>query len=137
MLFTLLVKFLLFLFQFIKLLFFIFCGILKTFYFNLLLSPTFSLHAYSNANWTSDFENRKFIIGFCMFFLKILLLFRKAKKYTIVSQSSTKDEYHAMTSPPVGQFDYTSYLLIFWVFPFFFGPAPIYCMIIRVLLRRV
>jgi len=55
------------------------------------------LRAYSNADHDSDPIDRKSVIGFCIF-LGDSLISWKSKKQSIVSQSSTKAEYRAMTS---------------------------------------
>ena len=64
-----------------------------------LLSSTSSLelHAYFAANYGSDPTDRKSITGFCIF-LGDTLTFWKTKKQLIVSQSSIKAKYRAMTS---------------------------------------
>jgi hypothetical protein len=55
------------------------------------------LHAYSDADHGSDPTDRKSVIEFCIF-LGDSLISWKSKKQSIVSQSSTKAEYHDMTS---------------------------------------
>jgi len=64
-----------------------------------LLSPTSSLEfcAYSNANHDSNLTGRKSVTGFCIF-LGDSLISWKSKKQSIIYQSSTEAEYHAMTS---------------------------------------
>jgi hypothetical protein len=55
------------------------------------------LRAYSNADHGSDPTYRKSVTGFCIF-LGDSLISWKSKKQSIVSQSSTKAKYRAMTS---------------------------------------
>ena len=54
------------------------------------------LHAYSNANWAGDPTDRCSIIGFC-FLLGTSLVSWHSKKQDMVSRSSTKAKYHALT----------------------------------------
>jgi hypothetical protein len=55
------------------------------------------LRAYSDADHGSDPTYRKSVTGFCIF-LGDSLISWKSKKQSIVSQSSTKAKYRAMTS---------------------------------------
>jgi hypothetical protein len=55
------------------------------------------LCAYSDADHDCDPTDRKSVTGFCIF-LGDSLISWKSKKQSIVSQSSTEVEYHAMTS---------------------------------------
>jgi len=66
---------------------------------SLLLPSTSSLElrAYSDANHGSDPTDRKSVTGFCIF-LGDSLISWKSNKQSIVSQSSTEEEYHAMAS---------------------------------------
>jgi hypothetical protein len=66
---------------------------------SLLLSSSSSLEfcAYSNANHDSNPIGRKSVTGFCIF-LGDSLISWKSKKQSIIYQSSTEAEYHAMTS---------------------------------------
>ena len=70
-----------------------------TIFQSLLLPSTFSLElrAYFDADHGSDPTYRKSVTGFCIF-LGDSLISWKSKKQSIVSQSSTKAEYCAMTS---------------------------------------
>jgi hypothetical protein len=70
-----------------------------TYFPSLLLSSTsfLDLRAYSDADHGSDPTDRKSVSGFCIF-LSYSLISWKSKKQSIVSQSSTEAEYHAMTS---------------------------------------
>jgi len=80
-------------------LFFVFCDIFEVVFQSLLLSSTSSLEfwAYSNANHDSNPIGRKSVTGFCIF-LGDSLISWKSKKQSIIYQSSTEAEYHAMTS---------------------------------------
>ncbi|KAL5564653.1 hypothetical protein UlMin_027817 [Ulmus minor] len=70
-----------------------------TIFHSLLLPSTSSLdlRAYSDADHGRDPTSRKFVTGFCIF-LGDSLISWKSKKQTVVSQSSTEVEYHAMAS---------------------------------------
>ena len=54
------------------------------------------LHAYSDADWASDLTDRCFITGL-YFLLGTSLVSWRSKKQDVVSHSSTKAEYHALT----------------------------------------
>ena len=96
MLFILLVNLLLLLLPFIGHLFFIFYNIFGVTVFQSLLLPSTSfleLRAYSDVDHDSDPIDHKSITGFCIFFGDSLISC-KSKKQSIISQSSTKAEYH-------------------------------------------
>ena len=96
MLFMLLVNLLLLPLQFIGHPFFLFCC---TIFHSLLLSstPSLELRAYSDADYDSDPIDRKYVTGFFIF-LGDYLISWKSKKQSIVSLSSTEEDYCAMTS---------------------------------------
>ena len=66
---------------------------------SLLLSSTSSLElrAYSDVDYDSNLTDYKFVTGFCIF-LGDYFISWKSKKQPIISLSSTKAEYCAMTS---------------------------------------
>ncbi|KAI5423187.1 hypothetical protein KIW84_046251 [Lathyrus oleraceus] len=65
--------------------------------FQSLLFPSLELRAYSDADWTGDFVDHNSTTCFCIF-LRDSVIPCKSKKHDIVSRSSTKVEYHAITS---------------------------------------
>jgi len=82
------------------------------------------LRAYSDADHGSDPTDRKSVIGFCIF-LGDSLISWKSKKQSIVSQSSTEAEYHAMAST-TKEIVWLRWLLADMEI-FFSHPTPMYC----------
>ena len=94
MLFMLLINLLLLLLLSTRQLFFVIYDIFGVQSFR---ASSLELRAYSDADHDSDPTDHKSVTGFCIF-LGDSLISWKSKKQSIVSQSSTEVEYHAMTS---------------------------------------
>ena len=82
------------------------------------------LRAYSDADHDSDPINRKYVTEFCIF-LGDSLIYRKSKKQSIVSQSSTEAKYRVMASTT------KEIVWLCWLLAdmgvFFSHPTPMYC----------
>ncbi|KAL5565046.1 hypothetical protein UlMin_028210 [Ulmus minor] len=97
-----------------------------TIFHSLLLSSTSSLdlRAYSDADHGRDPTSHKYVTGFCIF-LGDSLISWKSKKQTVVSQSSTEVEYHAMAST-TKEIVWLRWLLVDMGI-FLSHPTPMYC----------
>lgn len=51
-----------------------------------------SLIAFTDADWGCDLDDRKSIVGFCVYFVGDLISW-SSKKQTVVARLSTKSEY--------------------------------------------
>jgi hypothetical protein len=56
---------------------------------------TFDIHAYSDSDWAGNADDRRSIIGFCIF-LGSNIIFWSAKKQAMISHSSIEAEYHSL-----------------------------------------
>ena len=65
--------------------------------FHFLAQSSLELHAYGDADWTGDLNDRRSTTGYC-FLLGSSLISWRNKKQSIVAHSSTEAEYHFLTA---------------------------------------
>ncbi|KAK6135902.1 hypothetical protein DH2020_030389 [Rehmannia glutinosa] len=87
-------------------------------------SSTFTLEAYSDADWASCIDSRKSLTGYCVF-LGSCLVSWKTKKQTTVSRSSAEAEYRALGST-VCELQWLSFLCAD-LFISVHAPIPLWC----------
>lgn len=69
-----------------------------TLHHGILVTPSsFNIHAHTNADWVRDTDDRRSTTGYCIF-LSNSLISCQVRKQKIVTQSSMKAEYCALTT---------------------------------------
>lgn len=58
-------------------------------------SADFSITAFSDADWASNIDDRKFVAAYCVYYGNTLVSW-SSKKQTAVARSSTESEYRAL-----------------------------------------